>query len=92
MKNLLLFACCSILTITVYAQSIADMKINAAIQMAETVVAETSCEKGQKPTRYNYWMYQNYMIGEGIKAMGQALERPDFSSYRDKQIMYFRNK
>ncbi|NND78324.1 MAG: sulfatase-like hydrolase/transferase [Maribacter sp.] len=89
MKNLLLLICCSISTITVYAQNTADMKINAAIQMAETVVAETSLEKGQKPTRYNQWMYQNYMIGEGIKAMGEALERPDFSSYRDKQIMYF---
>ena len=89
MKNLLLLICCSISIITVYAQNTADMKINAAIQMAETVVAETSFEKGQKPTRYNYWMYQNYMIGEGIKAIGEALECPDFSSYRDKQIMYF---
>jgi len=84
-----IFAVWGIFAFPVYAQNIEDMKTDAAIQMAETVVAETSFEKGQKPTRYNYWMYQNYMIAEGIKAMGDALDRHDFSSYRDKQLMYF---
>ena len=89
MKNTLLFILSTLLTITVDAQNSADMKIDAAIEMAETVIAETALEKGQEPTRYNYWMYQNYMIGEGIKAMGEALGRPDFSAYRDQQAMYF---
>ena len=63
--------------------------VKSAIKMAETVIAETALEKGQKPTRYNYWMYQNYMIAEGIKAMGDALGRAGFSSYKEKQLMYF---
>jgi rhamnogalacturonyl hydrolase YesR len=90
MKNLInTMAMLAILTIPVYAQNSADMKMDAAIQMAETVIAETALEKGQKPTRYNEWMYQNYMITEGIKAMGEALGRPEFSSYQDKQMLYF---
>ena len=79
----------AIFSLPVCAQNSADMKIDAAIEMAETVIAETALEKGQKPTRYNQWMYQNYMIGEGIKAMGDALGRPEFSSYQDKQMLYF---
>jgi len=74
---------------TVYAQNIEDMKTDAAIQMAETVIADTSFEKGQKASRYNYWKYQNYIIAEGIKAMGDALGRSDFSSYKDRQLMYY---
>jgi hypothetical protein len=65
------------------AQGFEALNVESAIRMAETVIAETALEKGQEPTRYNYWMYQNYMIGEGIKAMGEALGRPDFSAYRD---------
>ena len=57
--------------------------------MAETVIAETALEKDQQPTRYNYWMYQNYIIAEGIKNMGDALGRPEFSEYKEKQLMYF---
>jgi rhamnogalacturonyl hydrolase YesR len=71
------------------AQGFEALNVESAIRMAETVIAETALEKGQEPTRYNYWMYQNYMIGEGIKAMGEALGRPDFSAYRDQQAMYF---
>ena len=63
MKNpIKTLAMLAIFTLPVCAQSSADMKSDAAIQMAETVIAETALEKGQKPTRYNQWMYQNYMI------------------------------
>jgi rhamnogalacturonyl hydrolase YesR len=89
MKNLIRYICGSILAVTICAQSTEALNVESAIQMAETVIAETALEKGQEPTRYNYWMYQNYMIGEGIRSMGEALGRPDFSSYKDKQLRYF---
>ncbi len=72
-----------------YAQSTEVLSVESAIEMAESVIAETALDTEQEPTRYNYWMYQNYMIGEGIKAMGEALGRADFSAYRDQQAMYF---
>ena len=50
--------------------------------MAENIIAETALEKDQKPSRYNQWMYQNYMIAEGIKALGDALGKQDFSAYK----------
>ncbi|WDE97293.1 glycoside hydrolase family 88 protein [Lentisphaera profundi] len=88
MKNLsLLF--CTILNIGVLAEEPKALPTEAAIKMAETVIAETALEKDQQPTRYNYWMYQNYIIAEGIKNMGDALGRPEFSEYKEKQLMYF---
>lgn len=83
---LLLFA---VLVTSTYAQEAKALSLKAAIKMAETVIAETALEKGQKPTRYNYWMYQNYMIAEGIKSMGDTLGRPEFSKYKEQQLMYF---
>ena len=74
MKNLLLLLC-AVLVISAYAQEAKPLPVKVAIKMAETVIAETALEKGQKPRRYNYWMYQNYMITEGIKAMGEACPR-----------------
>jgi len=72
-----------------YAQNTEALSVESAIEMAETVIAETAFDKEQEPTRYNYWMYQNHMIGEGIKAMGAGLDRPDFSTYKDKQLRYY---
>ncbi|EDM25900.1 hypothetical protein LNTAR_07654 [Lentisphaera araneosa HTCC2155] len=88
MKKLIVLLC-AVLVASTYAQEAKPLPVKSAIEMAETVIAETALEKGQKPRRYNYWMYQNYMITEGIKAMGEALGRPDFSSYQDKQMLYF---
>ena len=89
MKNFLILICFSLSFITVYAEEPKAQPVKAAIKMAETVIAETALEKDQKPTRYNYWMYQNYMIAEGIKSMGDSLGRPEFSEYKEKQLMYF---
>ena len=89
MKNFLILICFGLLFITVYAEDIKALPVKAAIKMAETVIAETALKKGQKPSRYNRWMYQNYMIAEGIKSMGDALGRPEFSSYKEKQLMYY---
>ena len=86
MKNFILLVCTALAT---YAQETKALPLNAAIKMAKTVIAETALEKDQQPTRYNYWMYQNYMIAEGIKNMGDALGRPEFSEYKEKQLMYF---
>ncbi len=72
-----------------YAQSTEVLSVESAIEMVETVIAETALDTEQDPTRYNYWLYQNYMIGEGIKAMGDGLGRPDFSSYKEQQLRYY---
>ena len=69
MKNLTLLLCTA-LSFLACVQTPKAQSVNAAIEMAETVIAETALEKDQQPTRYNYWMYQNYMIAEGIKNMG----------------------
>lgn len=88
MKNLILLLSASLIFAgCAHAQKAQPVK--AAIEMAETVIAETALEKGQKPSRYNRWMYQNYIIAEGIKSMGDALGRPEFSKFKEKQLIYF---
>ncbi|MEM9400359.1 MAG: glycoside hydrolase family 88 protein [Verrucomicrobiota bacterium] len=67
-----------------------DLNVDAAIRMAETVIAKTSFEKGQKPQRYNFWMYQNHIIGEGMKALGKALNRSDFESFYQRNLLFYR--
>ena len=42
---------------------------------SQTALGEPAAKNKPNPTRYNLWMYQNFMIMEGMDALGEVTEQ-----------------
>lgn len=63
-------------------------------RIADDVVAATTFEipatdKPPQPTRYNLWMYQNFMIMEGMDALGDVTGKEVYQKYAGRNIDFF---
>lgn len=65
------------------------------LRVADDVVEQTVLalpEAGRpEPTRYNLWMYQNFMIMEGMDALGEVSGNETYKSYTSRSIDFFAN-
>ena len=43
--------------------------------VSQTALGEPAAKNKPNPTRYNLWMYQNFMIMEGMDALGEVTEQ-----------------
>ena len=64
-------------------------------RIADDVVKETvfdlpATKKAPKqPTRYNLWMYQNFMLMEGMDALGEVTGKDAYKNYTNRNIDFF---
>lgn len=63
--------------------NIADEVIN------QTVFNLPSTPDDPQPTRYNLWMYQNFLLMEGMDALGDVLGNGAYQSYTSRSIDFF---
>ena len=66
----------------------------ALFKIADDVVAQTkyelpSSETPPESSRYNAWMYQNYMLLEGMDALFEATGEKKYGEYANRNIDYF---
>ena len=64
------------------------------IKIADDVVSQTAvgvptAKNKPNPTRYNLWMYQNFMIMEGMDALGEVIGNESYSNYTKRSIDFF---
>ena len=79
---LLLFVCS--------ASAQADPLIKIADDVvSQTVFGEPSEIDSPNPTRYNLWMYQNFMIMEGMDALGEVTGDECYRNYTKRSIDFF---
>ncbi len=57
--------------------------------LKETLFELPNSQEGPQPTRYNLWMYQNFMLMEGMDALGEVTGNEDYLSYTDRNIDFF---
>ena len=63
-------------------------------RIADDVVRQTvfdlpANKKDPQPTRYNLWMYQNFMISEGMDALGEVTGNEEYKKYASRSIDFF---
>jgi len=63
-------------------------------RIANDVVGQTAfgvpaAKKDPQPTRYNLWMYQNFMLMEGMDALGDVTGNEAYKSYTSRSIDFF---
>jgi len=63
-------------------------------KIADDVVAQTvfdlpATKSDPQPTRYNLWMYQNFMLMEGMDALGEVTGNEAYKSYTSRSIDFF---
>ncbi|OVE75564.1 hypothetical protein BVX97_04035 [bacterium E08(2017)] len=63
-------------------------------RIADDVVRQTVFElpatkEDPQPTRYNLWMYQNFMIMEGMDALGEVTGKKEYREYTSRSIDFF---
>ena len=79
---LLLFVCVS------------SAQADPLIKIADDVLSQTafgppSAIDRPNPTRYNLWMYQNFMIMEGMDALGEVTGNESYRNYTKRSIDFF---
>ena len=57
--------------------------------MSQTAVGEPTAKNKPNPTRYNLWMYQNFMIMEGMDALGEVTGDESYRNYTKRSIDFF---
>lgn len=67
---------------------------DALSRIADDVVKQTvfdlpATKKDPQPTRYNLWMYQNFMLLEGMDALGEVTGNKEYKSYASRNIDFF---
>lgn len=63
-------------------------------RIADDVVRQTvfdlpATKKDPQPTRYNLWMYQNFMLLEGMDALGEVTGNKEYKRYASRNIDFF---
>lgn len=63
-------------------------------RIADDVVRQTvfdlpATKKDAQPTRYSLWMYQNFMVMEGMDALGEVTGNKEYESYTSRSIDFF---
>jgi len=63
-------------------------------RVADDVVRETlfdlpATKEDPQPTRYNLWMYQNFMVMEGMDALGKVTGNAAYQNYTSRSIDFF---
>ena len=72
----------------------ASAQADPLIKIADDVVSQTAFGEpseidSPKPTRYNLWMYQNFMIMEGMDALGEVTGNESYRNYTKRSIDFF---
>ena len=78
--------------VTVFAQSF--IYADSLFRIADDVIKQTvfdlpKSSKDRQPSRYNLWMYQNFMIMEGMDSLGQVTGNKKYQRYTDRSIDFF---
>lgn len=73
---------------------ISPAQADPLIKIADDVVSQTAFGElsgidSPKPTRYNLWMYQNFMIMEGMDALGEVTGNESYRNYTKRSIDFF---
>lgn len=55
----------------------------------QTAFGEPIAKKEPTPTRYNLWMYQNFMLMEGMDVLGEVTGNESYQSYTNRSIDFF---
>lgn len=66
------------------------------LRVADDVVSETlfvlpKTKEDPQPTRYNLWMYQNYMLMEAMDALGELTGEERYKTYTGRSLDLFAN-
>jgi hypothetical protein len=82
---------CVLLPMFCYASSVHADPLS---RIADDVVRDTvfdlpATKEDPQPTRYNLWMYQNFMILEGMDALGEATGNEQYKTYANRNIDFF---
>ena len=68
----------------------ADPLLNIADDVvSQTALGEPAAKNKPNPTRYNLWMYQNFMIMEGMDALGEVTGNKSYGDYTKRSIDFF---
>ena len=78
--------------VTVFAQSF--IYADSLFRIADDVIKQTvfdlpKSSKDRQPSRYNLWMYQNFMIMEGMDSLGEVTGNKKYQRYTDRSIDFF---
>ena len=73
---------------------ISSAQADPLIKIADDVVSQTAFREPSEidspnPTRYNLWMYQNFMIMEGMDALGEVTGNESYMNYTKRSIDFF---
>ena len=73
---------------------ISSAQADPLIKIADDVVSQTAFGEPSEidspnPTRYNLWMYQNFMIMEGMDALGEVTGDESYRNYTKRSIDFF---
>jgi len=73
---------------------ISSAQADPLIKIADDVVSQTAvgvptAKNKPNPTRYNLWMYQNFMIMEGMDALGEVTGNESYKNYTKRSIDFF---
>ena len=68
--------------------------IDPLTRIADGVVGDTvfdlpATREDPQPTRYNLWMYQNFMLLEGMDALGEVTCNEEYKRYASRNIDLF---
>lgn len=71
-----------------------SVQADPLLKIADNVVRDTVFdlpENGKKPqdSRYNLWMYQNFLLLEGMDALGEVTGNETYKTYSDRNIDFF---
>ena len=80
---LLLMFCCA-----------SSVQADPLIRIADDVIRQTvfdlpATTTDAQPTRYNFWMYQNFMLLEGMDALGEVTGNKEYKRYASRNIDFF---
>ena len=72
-----------------------SVQADPLLKIADNVVRDTVFdlpENGKKPqdSRYNLWMYQNFLLLEGMDALGEVTGNETYKTYSDRNIDFLR--
>lgn len=69
-------------------------KENPLFIIADEIVQQTVFDlpdttSGFQPSRYNLWIYPNFMVLEGMDALGEVTGKEQYATYKDRNIDFF---
>jgi len=70
----------------VYADALTEIADDV---LNQTVFKLPVSDSDPRPSRYNLWMYQNFMIMEGMSALGKVTGDDRYRTYADRNIDFF---